>query len=91
MAVQVSVDAILMAKAIDGVYDSDPKVNPDARKYDELPISEIIDKKLGVIDLSAAVLAMENRMPMLLFGLNQENSIVKSVSGDFTGTRVTCD
>jgi uridylate kinase len=90
MAVEASVDAILMAKAIDGVYDSDPKVNPDAKKYDELPISEIVDKKLGVIDLSAAVLAMENHMPMLLFGLNQEKSIVNAVSGKFTGTKVTC-
>ena len=89
MAVQVEVDAILMAKAIDGVYDSDPKTNPDAKKYDELPISEIVDNKLGVIDLAAAVLAMENKMPMLLFGLNQAESIVKACTGGFTGTKVT--
>lgn len=90
MAVEVCVDAILMAKAIDGVYDSDPKLNPNARKYDTMNISEIIDKKLGVIDLSAAVLAMENKMPMMLFGLNGDNSIVKAVTGGFTGTRVEC-
>ena len=91
MAVEVCVDAILMAKAIDGVYDSDPKTNPDAKKYDSMNISEIVDKKLGVIDLSAAVLAMENKMPMMLFGLNGDNSIVKAVTGGFTGTLVNCD
>ncbi len=88
MAVEVSVDAILMAKAIDGVYDSDPKTNPNAKKYDRMSIIEIVDKKLGVIDLSAAVLAMENKMPMMLFGLNEEQSIVKAVTGGFTGTLV---
>lgn len=91
MAVQVSVDAILMAKAIDGVYDSDPAKNPNAKKYDVLPINDIVDKKLGVIDLASAVLAMENKMPMLLFGLNEEGSIVKAVSGEFSGTRITCE
>ena len=91
MAVETSCDAILMAKAIDGVYDSDPKLNPDAKKYDTLDINEIIDKKLGVIDLAAAVLAMENKMPMMLFGLNEDNSIIKAVTGGFTGTLVKCD
>ncbi len=91
MAVEVSVDAILMAKAIDGVYDSDPKINPNAKKYDKMNINEIIDKKLGVIDLSAAVLAMENKMPMMLFGLDGDNSIVKAVTGGFTGTLVSCE
>lgn len=91
MAVEVSVNVILMAKAIDGVYDSDPKINPDAKKYDKMDINEIIDKKLGVIDLSAAVLAMENKMPMMLFGLDGDNSIVKAVTGGFTGTLVSCE
>jgi len=91
MAIEVSTDVILMAKAIDGVYDSDPKTNPDAKKYDRMSISEIVDKKLGVIDLSAAVLAMENKMPMMLFGLNDEGSIVKAVTGGFTGTLVDTD
>lgn len=91
MAVEVSVNVILMAKAIDGVYDSDPKINPNAKKYDKMNINEIIDKKLGVIDLSAAVLAMENKMPMMLFGLDGDNSIVKAVTGGFTGTLVSCE
>ena len=91
MAIEIEADVILSAKAIDGVYDSDPKQNPNAKKYDSLSVSEIVDRKLGVIDLASAVLAMENKMPMMLFGLNGENSIVKAVTGEFTGTRVTCD
>lgn len=80
---------MLLAKAIDGIYDSDPKVNPKARKYDEISIQEIIDKKLMAVDLTASILCMENRMPMLVFGLNEENSIVGTMSGTFTGTKVT--
>ena len=67
------------------------KTNPNAKKYDTMPISEIVDKKLGVIDLAAAVLAMENKMPMMLFGLNDTNSIEKAVTGGFTGTTVTVE
>ncbi len=88
MAVEVCADVILSAKAIDGVYDSDPKTNPDAKKYDSIQMSDIVDNKLGVIDLASAVLAMENKMPMMLFGLNGEDSIVKAVTGGFTGTYV---
>ena len=91
MAIEVEADVILSAKAIDGVYDSDPKTNPNAKKYDTMPISEIVDKKLGVIDLAAAVLAMENKMPMLLFGLNEEDSINKAVSGEKIGTKITVE
>ncbi len=91
MAIEVECDVILMAKAIDGVYDSDPKTNPNAVKYDSMDIAEIVDKKLGVIDLASAVLAMENKMPMMLFGLNEENSIIKTVTGQFTGTQITCN
>lgn len=89
MAIEVEADVILSAKAIDGVYDSDPKTNPNAKKYDTLEMKKIVDDKLGVIDLASAVLAMENKMPMMLFGLNGENSIVNAVSGKFTGTHVT--
>jgi uridylate kinase len=88
MAIEVSADVILSAKAIDGVYDSDPKTNPNAKKYESINMSDIVDNKLGVIDLASAVLAMENKMPMMLFGLNGENSIVKAVTGEFTGTYV---
>ena len=88
MAIEVQADVILSGKAIDGVYDSDPKTNPNAKKYDSMQMKDIVDNKLGVIDLASAVLAMENKMPMMLFGLNGEDSIVKAVTGGFTGTYV---
>ena len=88
MAVEVKADVVLSAKAIDGVYDSDPKTNPNAKKYDSMQMKDIVDNKLGVIDLASAVLAMENKMPMMLCGLNGEDSIVKAVTGGFTGTYV---
>jgi uridylate kinase len=88
-AVELDADIILMAKAVDGVYDSDPRNNPNAKKYEEISIQETLDKKLGVVDLSATVLCMENKMPMLVFALEEENSIVNAVSGNFHGTKVT--
>ena len=80
---------VFFAKAIDGVYDSDPKLNPAAKKYDEVSIQEVIDQKLAVVDLTASIMCMENKMPMYVFGLNEENSIVKAMSGEFNGTKVT--
>ena len=88
-AIEIEADVILLAKAIDGVYDSDPKTNPDAKRYDEVSIQEVIDKQLAVVDLTASIPSMENKMPMYVFGLNEENSIVKAISGDFNGTKVT--
>lgn len=88
MAIEIEADVILSGKAIDGVYDSDPKVNPGAKKYDTMEMQDIVDQKLGVIDLASAVLAMENHMPMKLFGLNSENSIVNAMTGSFTGTYI---
>ena len=88
-AIEIEADVILLAKSIDGVYDSDPKTNPDAKKYDEISIQEVIDRKLGVVDMAASILCMENKMPMYVFGLNEENSIVKAMSGEFNGTKVT--
>ena len=88
-AIEIEADVILLAKSIDGVYDSDPKDNPNAKKYEEVSIQEVIDKKLGVVDMTASILCMENKMPMLVFGLNEPDSIVRSVNGEFTGTRVT--
>ena len=87
-AVEIEADVILLAKAVDGVYDSDPKLNPDAKKYDEISIQSVIDQKLGVMDLTASIMCMENRMPMLVFGLNEEDSIVNTVNGKFTGTKI---
>ena len=88
-AIEIEAEVILLAKAIDGVYDSDPKINPDAKKYDEITIDEVLDKKLGVIDLSATIMCLENKMPMLIFGLGEEGSIVNAVNGNNCGTKVT--
>lgn len=88
MAIEIEADVILSGKAIDGVYDSDPKTNPNAKKYDTMEMQDIVERKLGVIDLASAVLAMENHMPMKLFGLNGENSIVNAMTGTFTGTYI---
>lgn len=88
-AVELDADAILLAKNIDGVYDSDPKVNPEAKKYDKLSIQEVVDKKLGVIDMTASVMCMENKMPLMIFGLNEKDSILNALSDNFSGTVVT--
>ena len=88
-AVEVEAEVILLAKSIDGVYDSDPKANPAAKKYDEISIDEVIANNLQVVDMTASILARDNKMPMWVFGLNEENSIVNTVNGKFTGTKVT--
>ena len=88
-AVEMDAEAILLAKSIDGVYDSDPKINPNAKKYDSISIEEVVEKKLGVIDMAASVLCMENKIPLLVFGLNEENSILNALTGNFSGTKVT--
>ena len=88
-AVEVDADVILLAKAVDGVYDDDPRQNPEAKKYDEIPIEEVIEKNLLVVDMTASILARDNKMPMWVFALNEENSIVNTVKGKFNGTKVT--
>lgn len=88
-AVEIGADAILLAKAVDGIYDSDPKVNPDAKKYDEISINEVVAKKLAAMDLTASIMCMEQKMPMLVFGLDEKDSIVNTVHGKFSGTKVT--
>ncbi|MDY4692581.1 MAG: UMP kinase [Blautia sp.] len=88
-AVEIEADAILLAKAVDGIYDSDPKVNPNAVKYDEISIEEVVDKKLAAMDLTASIMCLEQRMPMLVFALDEKDSIINAVHGKFTGTKVT--
>ena len=88
-AVEVDADVILLAKAVDGVYDSDPRTNPDARKYDEISIEEVIEKNLLVVDMTASILARDNKMPMWVFALNEKDSIVNAIKGQFHGTKVT--
>ncbi len=88
-AIEVDADVILLAKSIDGVYDDDPNKNPAARKYDQVTLDEVIAQNLQVVDMTASILARDNRMPMWVFGLNEENSIVNTVKGQFNGTKVT--
>lgn len=87
-AVEVEAEVILLAKSIDGVYDDDPHRNPAAKKYSEVTIDEVIAKNLQVVDMTASILARDNRMPMWVFGLNEENSIVNTVKGTLSGTKV---
>jgi uridylate kinase len=88
-AIEIEAETILLAKAIDGIYDSDPKLNPDAKKYQEISIEEVVQRNLKAMDLTASIMCMENKMPMLVFALEEENSIVNTVHGQFHGTKVT--
>ncbi len=88
-AIEIDAEVILLAKAVDGVYDSDPDKNPNAKKYDEISIQEVVEQNLQVVDMTASILARDNKMPMWVFGLNEENSIVNTMKGKFNGTKVT--
>ena len=88
-ACEISADILLMAKNVDGIYDSDPKTNPDAKKYENMTYSDIINRRLKVIDFTAATMCMENNVPTLAFGLDEENSIVRAVCGETLGTVIT--
>lgn len=88
-AVEIEAEAILLAKAVDGIYDSDPKINPNAVKYDEISIEEVVAKKLAAMDLTASIMCMEQKMPMLVFALDEKDSIINAVHGKFVGTKVT--
>lgn len=89
-AVEIEAEQILLAKAIDGVYDSDPKVNPEAKKYDSISIQNVVDQKLGVIDLTASIMCLENKMPLKVFALSEEDGILRAaMDKDFDGTRIT--
>lgn len=88
-AIELETDVILMARAVDGVYDSDPKLNPNAKKYDTVSFEELLEKKLAIMDLTATVMCMENNMNILVFSLNEEDSIVNNVKKTCTGTVVS--
>ena len=88
-AIEMDADCILLAKSIDGVYDSDPKVNPQAKKYETISIQEVIDKQLAVVDLTASIMCMEHKMPMAVFSLNEKDGIANAMQGRVNGTLVT--
>ncbi len=87
-AVEIDADIIFKATNVDGVYDSDPKVNPDAKKYDTISFMDVLSKGLHVMDSTAASLCMDNNLPILVFNLNDPENIVRAVSGEVTGTIV---
>ena len=87
-AAEIKADVILLAKSIDGVYDKDPAKYPDAKKFDEITIDEVIANNLQVVDLAASVLAKDNKIPMWVFLLNEEDSIINTMNGNFKGTKV---
>ena len=76
----------MMAKNIDGIYDSDPKLNPNAKKYDHINYLDIIKNGIKAMDTTAATMCMENNIPVLAFGLEEENSIIRVVCGERMGT-----
>ncbi len=87
-AAEIEADVILMAKKVDGVYDSDPMLNPDAKKYKELDYIDVLNKGLGVMDSTAASLCMDNKIPIIVFNINQKGNILKVIMGEVIGTFV---
>ena len=85
-AAEIGAEALLLAKNVDGIYDSDPKKNPDAKKFDEIAYIDVIKKGLNAMDTTAISLCMENKIPVIAFALSEEDSIVKAVNGEKIGT-----
>lgn len=88
-AAEIDAEIILLAKKVDGVYDSDPNINPDAKKFDSLTYIDVLNKGLGVMDSTATSLCMDNNIPILVFGLDDPENIVRAVSGEEIGTMVS--
>ena len=90
-AIETEAEVILLAKKVDAVYDSDPNINPDAKRFDALSFNDILSKELGVMDSTAASMCRDNNMTILVFGLDNPENIVKAVNGEKIGTLVTKD
>lgn len=87
-ATEIKADVLLMAKNVDGVYDSDPKTNPEAKKIDTISYMEIINRNLNVMDFTSLTLCMENRIPIVAFGLNEKDGLIKAARGEKIGTTI---
>ena len=87
-AIELDTEVILMARAVDGVYDSDPKTNPNAKRFDSISYEEVLNRKLKILDMSATVMCMEHKVPTFLFSLNDENSIVRAAHNESIGTTI---
>ena len=88
-ACEIDADVLLMAKNIDGIYDSDPNTNPNAKKFEKLTFGDIVNKGLKAMDATAATMCMENDVPVLAFALNEKNSIIRAVCGENLGTLIS--
>ncbi len=87
-AAEIEADLILLAKNVDGVYDSDPKANPNAKKFEFISYMDVINKGLSVMDTTAISLCMDNSIPIVCFGLDEKNGIKRVVMGEHIGTRI---
>ena len=87
-AAEIGADVLLLAKNVDGIYDSDPKLNPDAKKYETVSYMEFIDKGLKAMDATAITICMENQIPVLAFGLFEDNALMRSVTEGNIGTLI---
>ncbi|MDE6058905.1 MAG: UMP kinase [Clostridia bacterium] len=88
-ACEIDADVLLMAKNVDGIYDSDPATNPKAKKYETLHFGDIVNKGLKAMDATAATMCMENNIPVLAFGLGEKDSILRAVCGEHIGTLIS--
>ena len=88
-ACEIRADVLLMAKNVDGIYDSDPALNPDAKKYEKLTFSDVVNKGLKAMDATAATMCMENDIPVLAFALGEKDSILRAVCGEKLGTLIS--
>ena len=87
-ALEIGADALLLAKNIDGVYSADPRYDASAFKYDEITYAEVVDKRLAAMDMTATTLAMDNKLPCVVFGLDNTENILKAIMGEKIGTTV---
>ena len=87
-AAEIQADVLMMAKNIDGIYDSDPKKNPDAKKYDDITYIDYIKEGLSAMDTTAVSLCMDNGINIVAFGLNEKDSIIRVLNGEKIGTTI---
>ena len=85
-AAEIGAEVILLAKNVDGIYDSDPKTNPNAKKYKEIKYLDFIKQELKAMDTAAVAICMENKTPILAFGLDEKDSLVRAIQGEDLGT-----
>lgn len=88
-ACEINADILLLAKNVDGIYDDDPKTNPDAKKIDRITHMEVINRGLKAMDTTAITMCMDNDVPVLAFALSEKDAIVRAIAGEQTGTLIT--